>query len=75
MRADYRRRASSRRRGHSDDLEGLAREDMMTLVEAHARRVRDYFLLHPQEEGADSVLRWWKKHEQAETVTASIQGA
>ena len=75
MKKPMRRRASSRRQARSDELDGAVRAEMIPLVEEHARRVRDYFLLHPFEEGADSVLRWWKKHEQAETVTASIQGA
>ena len=74
MSADSRRRASNRRRMHSDDLEGLAREDMMTLVEAHARRAREYYLLHQQEEGADSVLRWWQQHEAALTAIVPTQG-
>ena len=42
----------------------MNRKEMKALVEALARRVRDYYLLHQQEEGADSVLRWWAKHEE-----------
>ena len=66
MRVDNRRRASSRRQARSDELDGAVRAEMIPLVEEHARRVRDYFLLHPFEEGADSVLRWWAKHEKGE---------
>ena len=66
MRVDNRRRASSRRQARSDELDGAVRAEMIPLVEEHARRVRDYFLLHPFEEGADSVLTWWAQHEKGE---------